>query len=79
LRNAAIVLGNQPVHDALPALSHGLNDPEPLVRGACAWALGNYQGTDSRVALERRYAIETDLDVKAEIELALRIAPILSR
>ena len=41
LRNAAIVLGNKPHAAVLPALVRGLNDSEPLVRGACAWALGN--------------------------------------
>jgi epoxyqueuosine reductase len=39
LRNAAIVLGNRPTPSAIPALEKGLNDPEPLVREACAWAL----------------------------------------
>jgi epoxyqueuosine reductase len=39
LRNAAIVLGNRPSAAAIPALEKGLNDPEPLVREACAWAL----------------------------------------
>jgi epoxyqueuosine reductase len=39
LRNAAIVLGNQRAVAAAPALRRGLRDPEPLVRGACAWAL----------------------------------------
>lgn len=39
LRNAAIVLGNSGDHSAVPALEHGLQDPEPLVRDACAWAL----------------------------------------
>ena len=40
LRNAAIVLGNRPTPAAIPALIRGLNDDEPLVRGAAAWALG---------------------------------------
>jgi epoxyqueuosine reductase len=43
LRNAAIVLGNRPYGPALPALIRGLSDPEPLVRDACAWALGRYR------------------------------------
>ena len=51
LRNAAIVLGNRPTPAAIPALIRGLNDDEPLVRGACAWALGpisqNAQATRS--------------------------------
>ena len=40
LRNAAIVLGNQRDARALPALTIGLSDQEPLVRGASAWAMG---------------------------------------
>jgi epoxyqueuosine reductase len=39
LRNAAIVLGNQRATAAVPALTRGLSDAEPLVREACAWAL----------------------------------------
>jgi epoxyqueuosine reductase len=39
LRNAAIVLGNQRAKEAVPALTKGLSDPEPIVREACAWAL----------------------------------------
>ena len=39
LRNAAIVLGNQRAAAAVPALTRSLDDPEPLVREACAWAL----------------------------------------
>ncbi len=42
LRNAAIVLGNQRALPAGPALVHGLQDAEPLVRGACAWRWGNW-------------------------------------
>lgn len=43
LRNAAIVLGNRPHEAAMPALIKGLNDSEPLVREACAWALRRYE------------------------------------
>jgi len=39
LRNAAIVLGNQRAKHAVPALNKGLNDQEPLICEACAWAL----------------------------------------
>lgn len=39
LRNAAIVLGNQRCDAAVPALQRGLEDTEPIVREACAWAL----------------------------------------
>lgn len=46
LRNAAIVLGNQRPPAARVALSRGLNDQEPLVREACAWALAQYEVGD---------------------------------
>jgi epoxyqueuosine reductase len=68
LRNAAIVLGNRPYEDALPALVRGLNDDEPLVRAACAWAIGNYSRLDAACALEARLAIESDPVVRLETE-----------
>lgn len=70
LRNAAIVLGNRPTAAALPALERGLNDPEPLVRGASAWALGHY-GDAGRAALNDRRIVETDEEVLQEIDWAL--------
>jgi len=60
LRNAAIVLGNRPHRPALPALIHGLNDREPLVRGACAWALGRYPEPAASAALGHRHETEID-------------------
>lgn len=74
LRNAAIVLGNQRSVGALPALIRGLHDVEPLVRGACAWALGQYQSDAARAELQRRQAIENDPDVLAEITGAIAIS-----
>jgi epoxyqueuosine reductase len=71
LRNAAIVLGNHPTPAALPALLGGLEDNEPLVRGACAWALGQFQSDAARDGLRRQQAVECDPDVLAEIEAAL--------
>ncbi|MEN1679837.1 MAG: tRNA epoxyqueuosine(34) reductase QueG [Planctomycetota bacterium] len=72
LRNAAIVLGNRPSHDALPALVAGLKDPHPLVRGASAWALGRYREAGADEALQARLKIEESADVVAEIQAALR-------
>ncbi len=72
LRNAAIVLGNRPTPRAVPALAKGLQDTEPLVRGACAWALGNYREASARTALVERRGVEADGDVSAEIEHALQ-------
>lgn len=50
LRNAAIVLGNQQHAAAEPALVSGLNDEEPLVREACAWALEKIQAASQSTA-----------------------------
>lgn len=71
LRNAAIVLGNQRDAAAVPALAKGLNDGEPLVRGACAWALGQIGGDQARRLLVERNTIETDISVQTEVEAAL--------
>jgi epoxyqueuosine reductase len=77
LRNAAIVLGNQRAPAAVDALVRGLNDDEPLVRGACAWALGRYDDPRAQLALLERMETESDLETRLEIEEALRgaIAP----
>jgi epoxyqueuosine reductase len=71
LRNAAIVLGNNPLPQAVPALTRGLNDSEPLVRAASAWALGRHPQAAAGEALERRRAIEWDRSVRSEIDGAL--------
>jgi epoxyqueuosine reductase len=71
LRNAAIVLGNQRAAAAVPALIRGLNDAEPLIRGACAWALGLISTTATRLALSERLPMEDDPLVRAEIDLAM--------
>ncbi|RIK76395.1 MAG: tRNA epoxyqueuosine(34) reductase QueG [Planctomycetota bacterium] len=71
LRNAAIVLGNQRDPSATPALAVGLNDREPIVRGACAWALGRTGGPESLRVLQARQAVEHDPEVRREIEMAL--------
>lgn len=60
LRNAAIVLGNQRSSAAVPALIRALNDTEPLIRAACAWALHQIGGPAAAVALAARRAAETD-------------------
>ena len=71
LRNAAMVLGNRPTAAAVPALIRGLNDDEPLVRGACAWALGKHATAAAARALQERRAVETDAEVLREIEIAI--------
>ncbi len=54
LRNAAIVLGNRREAAALPALVQGLQDDDPLVRDAAAWALGQFDLPEARQALRNR-------------------------
>ena len=78
LRNAAIVLGNQRQAGAIDAVSHGLHDDESLVRGACAWALGQIGTSEARRALAGRASIETDAGVSAEIAAALSTIPTAS-
>lgn len=67
LRNAAIVLGNQADPDSVPVLTKGLNDPEPLVRGASAWALHRIGSIAAQTELDRRQNVETDPYVLSEI------------
>jgi epoxyqueuosine reductase len=67
LRNAAIVLGNQRFEAATPALIRGLNDDEPLVRGASAWALHQISCEVANRALQARELIEADETVLVEI------------
>jgi epoxyqueuosine reductase len=71
LRNAAIVLGNQRAVAAIAVLARGLNDPEPLIRGACAWALGRIGGPESVSALVARESVESDSGVQQEIAMAM--------
>jgi epoxyqueuosine reductase len=71
LRNAAIILGNQHASAAIPALIRGVNDPEPLIRGASAWALGQIGGKEAIHALNERQRVEGDSGVCSEIEQAL--------
>ena len=77
LRNAALVLGNQPPSaENRAALERGLHDAEPLVRGASAWALGRDAMPPARAALEARRAIENDAEVLEEIVAALGAIPL---
>jgi len=77
LRSAAIALGNRPHAPSFDALAAALADGDPVVRGAAAWALGRWRRLNVRVAeqahavLVARLAVETDADVRTEIERAL--------
>lgn len=54
-RSAALVLGNRPDPTAAAALEQALRDPEPVVRDAAAWALGQWieKGVESAWARDR--------------------------
>jgi epoxyqueuosine reductase len=72
LRNVAVALGNLRRAEAVPALTQALlEDPEALVRGHAAWALGRIGGCAALEGLERASAQETDPEVREEIQLAL--------
>ncbi len=70
-RNAAVAIGNAGDRGAVPALIQALSDPEPLVRGHSAWALGELGGRNARLALEEGRRRETDQEALQEIEAAL--------
>ncbi len=89
LRNAAIALGNlagdgmaggsegtgsgEGFRSAREALAGAMRDPEPLVRGAAAWALGRFQGDETaRGVLSNALAGESHPQVREEITGALR-------
>ena len=72
LRNVAIALGNAGGENAVPALVEALvENPEPLVRGHAAWALGKIGGDAAGRALEAATHNEKDTTVMAEIHQAL--------
>jgi len=71
LRNAALVLGNQPDPNNLAALETALRDVEPLVRGAAAWALGRQGDVRAIDALRAQQKVELDPEVLTDLESAL--------
>ncbi len=71
-RNVAVALGNVRDPASVPALLGALADEtDPLVRGHAAWALGRIGTEEAREGLRRSLTRESDLDVRAEITLAL--------
>lgn len=71
-RNAAIALGN--VGDRCaesPLAERLLHDPKPVLRGACAWALGQLGGEKAREALLAAQDYESSEEVQREIAQAL--------
>ena len=70
-RNAAIALGNSGDPDHIPVLDRAMEDPEELVRGYAAWALGRIGGGKVRGVLESRLKREESNFAIAEIKEAL--------
>ena len=80
LRKVAVALGNRGSPEAVPALTRALDDPEALVCGHAAWALGRIaSGADCPAeviasigsSLVRRLVGEEDPRVREEITAAL--------
>lgn len=67
-RNACVALGNLKDQSAIPALVDALENAEPLVQCHAAWALGQIGGSQAVAALKRALELETDPEVKSEIE-----------
>jgi len=67
-RNVCVALGNWGAPEAVPVLARALADPEPLVRGHAAWALGRVGGAAARKELSGAASSEEDAWVRAELE-----------
>lgn len=72
LRNIAIAIGNHDNTESIPALIQSLGDPEPLIRGHAAWALGNTRNKEAMDALVEAHEQEKNPEVIAEIRSALK-------
>jgi len=73
LRNAALVLGATRAAGSEAALTRGLRDSEPLVRGASAWALGRLGTSEAKAVLNGQYLLEGDEAVRGEILAAIEL------
>lgn len=70
-RNAAVALGNMGEEEAVPALAQTMQDPDELVRGHAAWALGKIGGSQSKRILKASLAAETSDYARGEISMTL--------
>jgi len=83
-RNVAVALGNSDDARAVAPLSEALARDTPLVRGHCAWALGQLGGAAAAQALRAAQRAEQDTWVLAEVTDALanlergEVAPVAS-
>jgi epoxyqueuosine reductase len=72
VRNVAVALGNLGDRRSVAPLARSLSsDPDPLVRGHAAWALGRIGGSAPRRALAQAAEQESSEEVLAEIRAAL--------
>jgi len=73
-RNAAIILGNLKAQAAVTDLICTLkNDPQAIVRGHAAWALGEIGTLEATQGLKEGLVDEEDEKVKSEIQRALNV------
>jgi epoxyqueuosine reductase len=76
-RNVCVALGNwlsgeeEPPSEAVSVLEDALSDPDPLVRGHAAWALGQVGSVAAPEALESLLESEVDPWVREEAVFAL--------
>jgi epoxyqueuosine reductase len=75
LRNVCLALGNWGAEEAVPVLVRALEDPQPLVRGHAAWALGRIGSAGALHAVASRRGGESDPLVRDEIERVLFKTP----
>jgi epoxyqueuosine reductase len=70
-RNAAVALGNTGNPEYIPSLETEMDNPEEIIRGHSAWALGRIGGSGAKKILEAKRKTEPSSAVREEIEAAL--------
>lgn len=70
-RNALIAAGNSREPEAVPGIIGHLDHPSSVIRGHAAWALARSLGRGAVPHLERRLAVETVVEAREEVLLAL--------
>ncbi|MBK7895390.1 MAG: tRNA epoxyqueuosine(34) reductase QueG [Anaerolineaceae bacterium] len=67
VRNACVAAGNWGSETAVPALTHLLTDPDPIIRGHAVWALQQIGGEAAMIALAELRGVEGDTAVLQEL------------